>query len=137
MAGDNNQGRTMREALGAELLGSADELLTRNEQLLKRMSAVEKQLPAVVEQSTALLRKEREQSTAAFRKVVQDTRLAMDEDTAAAMKANHDLAQQVQKTVAAFRAESRRFFLRILLAGALGGFFAVVLVAAAVWYFLP
>lgn len=137
MAGDNHSGRTAREALAAELLGDADNLLTRMEQGLERMSALEKQLPAVVEQSTLHIRKEREESTAAFRKLVQDTRIALDNDTTKVMQANHVLAQQMQKTVAAFRAESRRLFLRTLLVGAIGGTIAVAIFAALFMILLP
>lgn len=127
-----NPQRTAREALIAELLGDAGELLDRAEILFGRSDQAAEALASAVEQAAAALRLASER---AGREVAESARQAQADVGAEAnetLVAARALTREVKATAAAIQGESRRLFWRTLALGGVGGLVATSLVGAAI-----
>lgn len=129
---NRNPERTAREALIAELLGDAGELLTRAEALLNRSDQAAVALTASVEQAAAALSQASER---AGLEVAESARLAQANTSAEAnetLAAARALTQEVNATAAAIQGECRRLFWRTLALGGVGGLIASLLIGAGI-----
>lgn len=111
-----------REALIAELLGDADVLLKQADTLFTRADQSTEALTSAVERITASLKQAGDKSSQEITESGRQAQALINAEANQTLQQAKAVAVEVRASTAAMRGESRRFFWRIMMVGALGGF---------------